>query len=130
MMNQKKFWLIVGAIGAGLAVSAGAYGAHMLDGRVLDSIYKTFKKAVRYQMYHSLALLIVGILSSQSPKRALDIAGWFFLGGIIIFSGSLYLIVFTGIQWIEWITPIGGFAFVFGWISIVYSSLKSKTVKT
>jgi uncharacterized membrane protein YgdD (TMEM256/DUF423 family) len=129
-MKQKNFWLMIGAIGAGLAVSAGAYGAHMLDGIVLDSIYKTFKKAVRYQMYHSLALLIVGILSSQNPKRSLNIAGWFFLGGILTFSGSLYLIVFTGIQWLEWITPIGGFAFVFGWISIVYSSLKSKSVNT
>lgn len=102
----------------------------MLDGRVLDIIYKTFKKAVRYQMYHSLALLIVAIFSSQNPKRALNLAGWSFLCGVASFSGSLYLIVFTEIQWIEWITQIGGFTFVFGWISIVYSSLKIKSVKT
>ncbi len=127
LMDRKNLWLIIGAIGAALGVSAGAYGAHLLDGVVSASTYVTFTKGVRYQMYHSIALIFVAIFASQSSLKSIDIAGWCFLIGIITFSGSLYLIVFTRIQWLEWITPIGGFAFVFGWIFLAYSGFKHKS---
>ncbi|MHA2391091.1 MAG: DUF423 domain-containing protein [Promethearchaeota archaeon] len=119
-------WLIIGAIGAALAVSAGAFGAHFLDGVVSDSTYVTFTKAVRYQMYHSIGLILIAILSSQFTKKALNIAGWCFIIGILAFSGSLYLIVFTGIQELGWIAPFGGIAFVIGWLCLAYAGFQKK----
>ncbi len=126
-MDRKNFWLILGALSAAIAVSTGAFGAHFLDGVVSDSTYVTFTKAVRYQMYHSFALIFVSLFSSQPNVKAVNISGWCFVVGILIFSGSLYLIVFTGLEWIGWITPIGGFAFVFGWIFLAYSGVQKKT---
>jgi len=78
-------------------------------------------------MYHSFALIFVSLFSSQPNVKAVNISGWCFVVGILIFSGSLYLIVFTGLEWIGWITPIGGFAFVFGWIFLAYSGVQKKT---
>ncbi|MFX1323829.1 MAG: DUF423 domain-containing protein [Promethearchaeota archaeon] len=125
-MARNNKWLILGAIGAALAVSTGAFGAHLLDGVVSDITYVTFTKAVRYQMYHSIALIIVSILLTQRTLKALNVSGWCFLVGIIAFSGSLYLIVFTGIQELGWITPFGGIAFVIGWVCLVYAGLQKK----
>jgi uncharacterized membrane protein YgdD (TMEM256/DUF423 family) len=129
-MDKKNLWLVLGGIGAALAVSTGAFGAHILERIISDDTFITWNKAVRYQMYHSIALILVSLLTSQSPSKTLDLAGWFFLIGILTFSGSLYLIVFTGLQLFGYITPIGGFAFVFGWLSIVYSGFKNRTPKT
>jgi uncharacterized membrane protein YgdD (TMEM256/DUF423 family) len=77
-------------------------------------------------MYHSFALIIVGILSIQNLGKALDIAGWLFLAGILLFSGSLYLIVLTGLQWFEVFSPVGGIAFVLGWLCLAYSVFQNK----
>ena len=126
-MDRKNFWLILGALSAAIAVSTGAFGAHMLDGVVSDSTYITFTKAVRYQMYHSFALIFVSLFSSQPNENAVHLSGWWFVVGILAFSGSLYLIVFTGLEWIGWIAPIGGFAFVFRWIFLAYSGVQKKT---
>ena len=126
-MDQKNLWLILGAIGAALAVIAGAYGAYILELLVSENTMITFRKAVRYEMYHSLALIFVALFSSQTQVKAVNIAGWCFLIGILTFSGSLYLLVFTGLEWLGAITPIGGFVFVFGWISLAYSGFKNKT---
>ncbi|MFW9784013.1 MAG: DUF423 domain-containing protein, partial [Candidatus Heimdallarchaeota archaeon] len=79
-----------------------------------------------YQMYHSIALIIVSILLSQRTLKALNIAGWCFLIGIAAFSGSLYLIVFTGIRELGWIAPFGGIAFVIGWLCLAYAGLQKK----
>lgn len=98
----------------------------MLDGVVSDITYVTFTKAVRYQMYHSFALIFVSLLSSQPNKKVVNLSGWCFIMGILAFSGSLYLIVFTGLEWIGWIAPIGGFAFVFGWTFLAYSGVQKK----
>lgn len=127
-MDKKNLWLILGAFNAAFAVLAGAYGAHIIpiDGFFPGSNLITFQKAVRYQMYHAFALVIVAILAHNIQLKMLDISGWLFLIGIILFSGSLYFIVFTGIQWIEFLTPIGGFAFTFGWLGLMYVGFKSK----
>ena len=77
-------------------------------------------------MYHSFALIFVALLSSQNPGKALDIADWLFLAGILLFSGSLYLIVLTGLQWFEVFSPVGGIAFVLGWLSLAYSAFQNK----
>ena len=129
-MAQRNFWLIIGAIGAALAVSAGAFGAHILQPIISESVFITYQKAVRYQMYHSIGLIFIALLSSQARTRALNIAGWSFLIGMITFSGSLYLLVFTGFSWLGAITPIGGVAFVIGWISLAFSGFQEKSVKS
>ena len=125
-MDKKNLWLILGAFNGAFAVLAGAYGAHLLDGFVPGATLITFQKAVRYQMYHAFALVIVALLANNIKLRMVDISGWLFLLGIILFSGSLYFIVFTGIQWIEFLTPIGGFAFTFGWLGLMYVGFKNK----
>ena len=129
-MAQRNFWLIIGAIGTALAVSAGAFGAHLLQPIFSESIFITYQKAVRYQMYHSIGLIFVALLSSQARTGALNIAGWSFLIGMITFSGSLYLLAFTGFSWLGAITPIGGVAFVIGWISLAFSGFREKSVKS
>ncbi len=125
-MEKKNLWLIIGAFNGAFAVLAGAFGAHMLDGVVSGATLITFQKAVRYQMYHAFALVIVALLANNIQLKILNISGWLFLLGIILFSGSLYFIVFTGIQWIEFLTPIGGFAFTFGWLGLMYIGFKNK----
>ena len=125
-MDKKNLWLILGAFNGAFAVLAGAYGAHLLDGFVPGATLITFQKAVRYQMYHAFALVIVSLLANNIKLKMVDISGWLFLSGIILFSGSLYFIVFMGIQWIEFLTPIGGFAFTFGWLGLIYVGFKNK----
>jgi uncharacterized membrane protein YgdD (TMEM256/DUF423 family) len=126
-MDRKNLWLIIGAINGAFAVLAGAYGAHIIDvGHPDSALLLTFQKAVRYQMYHAFALVIVALLARTIELKMVDISGWLFLIGIILFSGSLYVIVFTGFQAIEFLAPIGGFAFTFGWLGLVYVGIKSK----
>ena len=129
-MVKKNIWLMIGAIGAALAVSTGAFGAHILEPIVSESVFITYQKAVRYQMYHSIGLIFVALISSQTPTKAVNIAGWCFLIGMVTFSGSLYLIVFSGFSWFGAITPIGGVLFIVGWISLAFSGFRDKTVKS
>jgi len=121
---------------AALAVILGAFAAHGLDGFLLKKyagVTKViagqevpgavkylgdFKTAATYQMFHGLALLVVGLLSVQRQSRALQLAGWGFLVGILLFSGSLYLLVLTGVSKLGAITPFGGLAFIFGWMAL------------
>lgn len=110
-----RSFLVAGAVLAGLGVAAGAFGAHGLEGRVTPDRLDTFHTAVTYQMYHALALLIVGGLAAQSSGSLLYAAGYCFLGGILVFSGSLYLLVLTDTAWLGAVTPFGGAAFLAGW---------------
>jgi uncharacterized membrane protein YgdD (TMEM256/DUF423 family) len=111
------FWL-VGSLLALASVGAGAFGAHGLRGRVTPDLLVVFETAARYQMYHALALLAVAWLLSQAPSRAALVAGVLFLVGMIVFSGSLYLLVLTGARWWGAVTPIGGLAFLGGWLAL------------
>ena len=114
-------WARIGAILGGLAVVAGTFGAHGLEGKVEPRALQTFEIGVRYQMYHALALVAVGLLSLRTgSNRALSAAGWFFLVGSIVFPGSLYLLVLAGgtAQWLGGIAPIGGTAFILGWFTL------------
>ncbi|MFW9821855.1 MAG: DUF423 domain-containing protein [Candidatus Thorarchaeota archaeon] len=128
-MNEKNLWLIIGTISAALAVIMGAFGAHILEPIVSEGDFITYQKAVRYQMYHSFGLIVVALLSSQGLYKPLKIAGWCFFIGIILFSGSLYLIVFTGLRGFGVITPVGGVAFVLGWISLAFSGFRGNLNK-
>jgi uncharacterized membrane protein YgdD (TMEM256/DUF423 family) len=109
-------WFVMGAIAAGVAVILGAFGAHGLKSRVDPELLVVFETGVRYQMYHALALLAVGLARVHWPTAVISLAGWFFLAGILIFSGSLYLMTATGERWLGAITPIGGLAFILGWV--------------
>lgn len=118
-----RFFLAIGALLAGLAVAAGAFGAHGLEGRVSPDRLETFRTAVTYQMYHALALLVVGWAAGQGWGAAVHGAGYCFIAGIFVFSGSLYLLVLTDTSWLGAITPFGGVAFIAGWLLLAWGTL-------
>lgn len=118
-MNQKTT-LLAGAIMGALAVCIGAFGAHALKHLlVANQRTETFELAVRYQFYHTFALLASGLLMQFFGEKKLRYAALFFLIGILIFSGSLYVLSLTGITWLGAITPIGGLAFITGWLFLM-----------
>jgi len=103
----------------------GAFGAHGLRDRLDTRALEIFQTAVQYQMFHSLALLAVGILALQQPQAALlKSSGWLFLLGIVLFSGSLYLLSLGGLRWLGAITPLGGLAFIAGWACLAAAGWK------
>jgi uncharacterized membrane protein YgdD (TMEM256/DUF423 family) len=112
--------LVAGALLAGLAVALGAFGAHGLDGRVTTDRLATFETGVRYHMYHALGLLAVGLLLRQRGGRVLRAAAWSFAAGVLIFSGSLYVLVLTDTPILGAVTPFGGVAFIAGWALLAW----------
>lgn len=125
-MNQKTT-LLIGAIAGALAVSIGAFGAHGLKAILLENQRtETFELAVRYHFYHTFAMLLTGLFMEFFDERKLRWASLSFLIGIFIFSGSLYVLSVTGITWLGAITPIGGVAFILGWVFIVMGVGKRK----
>ena len=110
----------IAAVAAFLAVALGAFGAHGLEGRISEADLATFETAVRYQMYHALALLLVAALPEAVADRGGRVAGWGFAGGILVFSGSLYLLLLTGQRWLGALTPLGGIAFLAGWAALAW----------
>lgn len=117
-MDRTLFAL--GAAMALLAVAAGAFGAHALGGRVTPELLDVFETGVRYHMYHALGILAAGWACARWPGPAPAVAGWLFLAGIAVFSGSLYLLVLTGQRWLGAVTPIGGLAFLAGWAVLAW----------
>lgn len=115
--------MVTGAILAGLAVALGAFGAHMLEDMVSADRLATFETGVKYQMYHALALLVIGWISREAPGT-LNSVGYCFIAGILVFSGSLYILVLTDTGWLGAITPIGGIAFIAGWILLAVKSIQ------
>ena len=114
-----NFWLISAGISGFLSVGLGAFGAHSLK-NILDEYGKSiYEKAVLYQMFHTLALFLVGILYHLFKETSFFLAGWGFLIGIVLFSGSLYVLATTNVKWLGVITPIGGVAFLFGWVWLI-----------
>ncbi len=113
---MERYFLIIGSISAFFAVGLGAFGAHGLEGRLEPSDLQTFEVAVRYQMYHALALLFLGLLLERWPGSLGIWAGWAFVAGTLIFSGSLYTLVLTGVRGLGVVTPIGGLALLAGWV--------------
>ena len=111
----------IGALFAGLAVAAGAFGAHALRNRLEPRDLEIFETAARYQMYHGLALLITAWLLDRGITQA-GLAAWGFTIGTLVFSGSLYLMVFTGMRWLGAVTPIGGVAMLAGWAMLLVAA--------
>lgn len=122
---MNRLFIVFGAVSAALSVAAGAFGAHSLKGVLTLEQLNVFETAARYQMYHALGLLIIGRVGETSD-RAMRRAGWCFIAGIVLFSGSLYLVALTGVRWLGVITPIGGAAFLGGWIALAWWAWKKE----
>ena len=115
-----RLFFILGSLSAFLAVALGAFAAHGLKEKLEPEMLNIFEVGVRYQMYHALALLGVAWASTRWPGNSINAAGWLFIAGTIIFSGSLYLLSLTGFRWLGAITPVGGLAFLVGWIILAW----------
>jgi len=121
-MNRK--FIMMGAGLMALGVALGAFGAHALKERLEPSMLQIYRTGVEYQFYHAIGVLIVGVLLRTYPSLGLKWAGWLFISGIALFSGSLYLLALTGINELGMITPIGGISFIAGWITMALSLVK------
>jgi uncharacterized membrane protein YgdD (TMEM256/DUF423 family) len=116
-----KIWLFLAAFFGFLSVALGAFGAHSLK-NILDEYGKSvYEKAVLYQMFHSMALFAVGVLQHLFKEIPFSPAGFGFLIGILLFSGSLYVLAISGLKWLGAITPIGGLSFLFGWAWFIFA---------
>ena len=109
-------FMLIGSLAGFLGVAAGAFGAHGLRNRVSPEMLAVFETAVRYQMYHAFGLLITAaIVGRAGDARLLSLAGWSFITGVVLFSGSLYALALTGVSGLGAVTPVGGLAFLLGW---------------
>jgi uncharacterized membrane protein YgdD (TMEM256/DUF423 family) len=117
-----RLFFILGALSAAIGVAAGAFGAHGLRGRLTPDMLAIWETAVRYQVYHALALLATAWALSRWPGRPGLAAGWLFVVGTLLFSGSLYLLSLSGQRWLGAITPLGGVAFLAGWGCLVWAA--------
>lgn len=118
----------LGSFFGGLAVLLGAFGAHGLANRLTPDRLANFETAARYQMYHSLALLAVALALAHFPAgaKSLQTAGWLFAAGILLFSGSLYILSITGLRWLGAVTPLGGVAFGLGWLMLLIAAWQAR----
>jgi uncharacterized membrane protein YgdD (TMEM256/DUF423 family) len=119
-----RTFFALGAIFAFLGVAGGAFGAHSLKAILSADMLAVFETAVRYQMYHALALFMVGWAGSRFDPAPVRLAGWMFVLGIGLFSGSLYLLSLSDVRWLGAVTPLGGLAFLVGWASLAWAALK------
>lgn len=119
--------IAIGALNAALAVAAGAFGAHGLRDRLEPRALEIFETAARYQMYHALAMILAGLLAARVGGATT--AGWLFAAGIVIFSGSLYALSLTDVKVLGAITPLGGVAFLAGWLWLAYAAWRNAPTK-
>ena len=118
-----RTFLLIGAFSGFIAVTLGAFGAHGLRNRLSPEMLAVFETGVRYQMYHTLAILIVALAAARLDGWLIRSAGWLFTGGIVVFSGSLYVLALTGVTMLGAITPLGGLAFLGGWACLVIAAV-------
>ena len=123
-----RVFLTIAALLGGSSVGFGAFGAHALKERLSERSLEIFETAVRYQMYHALALLLVGVLMSRSQveETFLTASGWAFIVGVVLFCGSLYALSFSGINWLGAVAPLGGLALMVGWAAIAVAAWSYK----
>ena len=123
---MNKFFIAGGALGAALSVILGAFAAHALKSRMPPETLAVFQTGVQYQFYHSLGVILVGIIVQFTKTTPLTtIAGWLMLIGILLFSGSLYLISLTGMRSLGLVTPVGGTAFIVAWLLLAFGILRA-----
>jgi uncharacterized membrane protein YgdD (TMEM256/DUF423 family) len=121
--GMERIFLVAGAISGAVAVAAGAFGAHALKTRIPADLLAVWQTGAQYHLAHALALLGTGLLAGRAPGPATTTAGWLFLGGTLLFSGSLYALAVTGIRALGAITPLGGVAFLAGWVALASAAL-------
>jgi uncharacterized membrane protein YgdD (TMEM256/DUF423 family) len=123
--SEARTFLLLGCVCAAVAVAFGAFGAHALEGRLTPERIATWETAARYHFYHSLGLLIVGLLGMHLAESArLRWAGWSMFAGILLFSGSLYVLSVSGLSYLGAVTPFGGVAFLLGWLLLASTFIK------
>jgi uncharacterized membrane protein YgdD (TMEM256/DUF423 family) len=119
---MEQTWFVAGCVLLFLGVAAGAFAAHALKARISADHLDTFQTGARYHVYHGLALLAVAYAAARWGGGFANAAGWLFLAGIALFSGSLYLLAVSGLKWLGAVTPLGGFCFLAGWICLAVSA--------
>jgi uncharacterized membrane protein YgdD (TMEM256/DUF423 family) len=120
-----RTFLFFGSVAGFVAVAFGAFGAHALRNRLSADMLAVFETGVRYQMFHALALIVTAVAIARFDGWVARAAGWCFLAGIVLFSGSLYALALTGVRTLGAITPLGGLAFLAGWALLAYLALAS-----
>jgi uncharacterized membrane protein YgdD (TMEM256/DUF423 family) len=124
LSNSSRRFIFLGAINGFLAVAFGAFAAHALKNLLSAGLLEVFQTGVEYQAMHALALLAAGLLGRDGRSRALNLAGWAFATGILLFSGSLYILALTDIRWMGAVTPFGGTAFLLGWGALAWHAAR------
>lgn len=119
-----RTFLAAGAISAAVSVAAGAFGAHALRARLSPDLLAVFETGARYEMYHAIGLALAGWAAARFPGASAAWAGWLFLAGTVLFSGSLYALALTGVRALGAVTPFGGVAFIAGWIALALAALR------
>lgn len=124
-----KITLVFASISGVIAVSLGAFGAHALKGKLeAHNLTQTYQTAVHYQFYHTLALVLIGLMMTRFTSQWLSYASYAMMIGLILFSGSLYALCFTNTKWLGAITPIGGLGFILGWLFLLLAALKGEQI--
>jgi uncharacterized membrane protein YgdD (TMEM256/DUF423 family) len=118
-----RTFLLLGAVAAFLAVTLGAFGAHGLRGRLSPEMMAVFQTGVQYHMAHALALILVSATMGRMSGWLIQTAGWSFVAGILLFSGSLYALALSGVTTLGAVTPIGGLAFLVGWACLAFAAI-------
>lgn len=124
MMPRMRIWLFIAAVNGGFAVLCGAFAAHGLSSRLAPDALGIFETGARYHMYHALAIGLAALVPGGPGARRAGAAAALFLTGIVLFSGSLYLLALTGNRMLGFVTPIGGLAFVAGWLLLAMAALR------
>ncbi|MFJ8070542.1 DUF423 domain-containing protein [Peribacillus sp. NPDC096447] len=119
-----KLFIILGALNGFIAVALGAFGAHGLEGKIPDKYLETWQTAVQYQMFHAVGLLVLGLLAGKISSPMINWSGWLMLIGIILFSGSLFVLSVTQIKVLGAITPLGGVSFLVAWVLMIVAAYK------
>ncbi|CAK6479616.1 DUF423 domain-containing protein [Peribacillus castrilensis] len=119
-----KLFIILGALNGFIAVALGAFGAHGLEGKIPDKYLETWQTAVQYQMFHAVGLLVLGLLAGKISSPLINWSGWLMLIGIILFSGSLFILSVTQIKVLGAITPLGGVSFLVAWVLMIIAAYK------
>lgn len=119
-MNPERIFAVAGAISGFMSVASGAFGAHALRQRLTPDLLAIFETGVRYQVYHALALFAVAWAVGRWNTPQIVWAGWLFIAGTVVFSGSLYALSLSGSRWLGAVTPIGGVCFLAGWLALAW----------
>jgi uncharacterized membrane protein YgdD (TMEM256/DUF423 family) len=125
MTGTARLFIAIGALAGAAGVALGAFGAHALRARLPPEMLAIYQTGVQYHLWHALGLVAIGIVAIHLPGSApLKWAGWLMLAGIVLFSGSLYVLAATGTRWLGAITPFGGAAFIAAWLALAYAALR------